>query len=114
MAIIFNVNHTTGVIEYFDFDQITGEAYIRREQDVDRFLGSTAEARATKSADKYLFEKDKEFSCYASIPVTVELELLKKGINIHSTDKAMQKRMFEEIERNYPHCKVTEKRHIPK
>jgi len=32
-------------------------------------------------------------------------------VNIHSADPAMRKRMFQEINTNYPHLKTTHKHH---
>lgn len=110
MPIIFGQNNTTGVTEYWDYDPVTGMSYIRQERDIEGFLKTTAEARNTGSV-KPLFEKEKEFHCYATLDPIVMLELREKGIDIHSKDPSMQKRMFQEINQNYPYCKVVTKHH---
>lgn len=43
--------------------------------------------------------------CYAVIPPVVQLQMRAKGIDIGNKDH--QKRMFEEINANYPHLKTT-------
>lgn len=113
MPIINSINKTTGVVEYFDYDEMTGTAYMRFEKDVERFLAHTAEIRNTGSADANpLFKEDKEFHCYAQLDPIVMMELRQKGIDIYSRDPSMQKRMFKEIEANYPWCKVTNRKHF--
>lgn len=46
---------------------------------------------------------------YATIPLVVQYELLKKGINVHS--KSDRGRVLDEINANYPHLKTTRKTH---
>lgn len=112
MPIIFGYNATTGVTEYWGYDPQTGRAYVRSERDSEPFLRATAEARNTGSADANpIFKKEKEMHCYATLDPIVMLELRAKGIDIHSKDPAMQRRMFQEINENYPYCKVTTRVH---
>ena len=48
----------------------------------------------------------------SSLTPIVQIELRKKGIDIYSKDPAMLRRMFAEINTNYPYCKVTDKTHV--
>jgi hypothetical protein len=107
MADFFNYDPLKGVTRYFDYDEMTGEAYIRTVQDVEPLLRQTAENRRTGLADG----PHKEFKHYCDIPAVVQLELRKKGIDIYSKDPSMIRRMFQEINRNYPKLKNTWKVH---
>jgi hypothetical protein len=46
---------------------------------------------------------------YCSIPPVIEMELLKKGLNLNNKDD--HKAIFREINANYPYLKSTDKRH---
>jgi len=48
---------------------------------------------------------DEGWWLYAKIPPIVQIQMHAKGIDIGNPDH--QKRMFEEINRNYPHLKCT-------
>ena len=111
MAIINGYNKTTGVTEYWDFDPVTGEAFIREERDVEPLQTVIAETRNTKSADKPLFVTEKEMYCYAVLDPIVVKELYAKGIKLGSNDPEMQMRLIHEINTNYPKYKVTDKHH---
>jgi hypothetical protein len=79
---------------------------VRREQDVQPILDMTAEARNTNAADIGI-KKDIWFYC--TIPVTVQYEMLNKGINIFNKDHTAK--VLEEINANYPKLKLTNKTH---
>jgi len=110
MPEFFNFDPTYGVTEEFDFDPTTGKVMIHSTRNIDPFLKATAETRATGRASKGLMDNGREFHHYASLDTIVMLELRKKGIDIYSKDKSMMKRMFHEINTNYPHCIVDPKR----
>lgn len=94
----------TGVTEINDAYDDDDFVHVRYVQDVQPLLDSTAETRNTKSADG-----KRELSKYASVPVVVQYELLKKGINIFNPDH--MPRVLEEINANYPNLRYTEKKH---
>lgn len=98
-----------GVFERWDYDPMTGEAYLNREQDLREWRRMVAETRATGSARKALMP-DKEFEAAYSIPVKVHMELLIKGIDPHSQDRDMQRKFIQEMETNYPECKLTDRK----
>lgn len=105
---VFDVDPATGVTKYFEYEEDTGLARIHTVQDVEPILRYTAEMRATRAADAKL--RDDDYFCqYALIPPVVQLELMKKGINIH--DPTQTKRLVAEIESNYPYLKTTEFKH---
>jgi hypothetical protein len=104
MPEFFSYDPLTGVRKYFDYDEATGNAHIRSEQDVSGLLGRNAELRNTRACDAG------EMQLWATIPPVVQLELRKKGIDIFSDDPSMLKRMRQEIEANYTYLKTTDKR----
>lgn len=108
MAEVFDVDPQRGITRYFEYEEDTGLARIRTEQDVSPILKYTAEMRATRAADDKL--RDDDYMCqYALIPPVVQLELMKKGINIH--DPTQTKKLIAEIESNYPYLKTTQYKH---
>lgn len=111
MPEFFDYRPDTGIRESWDFDEATNKAHFRHEGVLDAFFQTTAEARNTGACDKGLMENGKEFHCYASLTPVVQIELRAKGIDIYSKDPTMIRRMFDEINKNYPFCKLTYKNH---
>lgn len=107
MPEFFSYDPMRGVTKFFDYDEMTGDAYIRSEQDVSPLLGKTMEERNTGKHDS----PRKDFRLYAQLPTVVQIELKNKGIDIYSKDPAMVKRMLAEINTNYPYLKTTWKVH---
>jgi len=107
MPEFFDYDPLLGLRRTFDYDEGTGDFFVRTEQDVDPSLRYAAEARATRAFDG----KGREMRMYATLPPVVQMELRQKGINIYSKDPAMIRRMFAEIDANYPRCKTTDKVH---
>lgn len=108
MAEFFDYDPTHQTTSYFDFDELTGTASIRKEQDVQPYLDHAKEIRNTQAADKSL-KNDGYWCQYAIIPQVVEVALLNKGINIHNPDHT--KKMMAEINTNYPWLKTTDLHH---
>lgn len=94
----------TGVTEINDAYDDDDFVHVRYMQDVQPLLDSTAETRNTRSADG-----KRELSKYASVPVVVQHELMRKGINIFNPDH--MPRVLEEINAHYPHLRYTDKVH---
>lgn len=103
--------------EFFDYNKDNGMVYstemaneddmiIRAEQDVEPILDEMARRR---NAGKDSNGIKKGFWHYCSIPVHVELELRKKGINIYN--KHQTKELLKEINTNYPYLKATRLKH---
>lgn len=95
----------TGVTSINVADDDTDEIRTRRVQDVEPLLRSTAETRNTKSADR----PGKDLHAYCTIPVVVQYELLKKGLNVFNPEHMPQ--ILQEINANYPFLKYTDKTH---
>lgn len=112
MPEFFDYNPHNGVRERWDFDESTGKAYFRHEQDVSGVLQAAAETRAVGSCNKGLMDSGKEFHCFAILPATVQIEMRTKGLDLYSRDPSMQRRCLQEIERNYAQYKVTDKYHV--
>jgi len=92
----------TEINNAYDDDDLVHVTY---QQDVEPLLALTAETRNTKAAD----DPKKRVRKYCSIPVTVQHELLKKGINVFNPDHMPA--VLREINANYPHLKYTDKTH---
>lgn len=111
MPEFFDYRPDTGVLETWDYDEMTGKAFIHQSSDHELFFKRNAEVRNTGITDKGLMDNGREFHFYASILPVVQIEMRNKGIDIYSTDPTMQRRMFDEINANYPWCKMTTKNH---
>jgi hypothetical protein len=115
MPEFFQYNPHNGITEFFDYDESTGNVMITSiapgADALDAFLDMTHETRAVGKTDKGLMDNGREFHCYASLPAIVQLQLRQKGIDIYSKDPTMMRRMFDEINTNYPWCKTTYKSH---
>ena len=94
---VTSINYATD-----DDDYVT----VRREQDVQGILDTTAETRNTGSADIGI---KKDLWAYCTIPLVVQYEMLNKGINVFNKDHT--KKVLDEINANYPHLKYTTKTH---
>lgn len=105
MPDFFEYDPLTGVRKLWDYDEMTGNAHFLHEQDVEPLLDRNAEARNLRI-------EGKDLKFYCSIPPIVQIELRNKGIDIYSKDPAMIRRMFQEINANYPYLKTTDKIHV--
>lgn len=96
----------TGVAEYYE-ETSDGKFHIHSYQDVEPTLDRMREVRNSGSADD-VWRKN-GVSMYASLPMIVVHDLLKKGINVF--DQNHMPRVIAEIESNYPYFKATSKHH---
>ena len=106
MPQFFDYNPSTGVTEYFDYDEETDKATITYEQDVSKLLKWCQENRDDPSVWKHGVKEN--WALYAKIPAVVQIELRKKGIDVNNPDHS--KAVFREINTNYPYLKMTTKR----
>lgn len=104
MATFFEYDPLTGVRYDFDYDPVTGEAAVGYTQNVQPVLDLAHRVRVDKVTDPGI---KAGFWHYCTIPTTVQIELLKKGIDIGKANDFP--RLFAEINTNYPHLKMTEK-----
>jgi hypothetical protein len=105
----WNYDRSTGLVERVVEEDGYLNFYVQSE--MQPFLDRVAEARNTNAASKGLMDNGKEMHLYAILdPITI-LQMRAKGIDIYSADKDMQRRMFDEINANYPLTKVTTKTH---
>ena len=108
--------------EFFDYNPDTGITYytehdtdptnpdivkIHAEQDVQPLLDYCGKLR-----NEEIYSPRDEYFHYAKIPAIVQLQLLKKGLNIYSKDDTEMKRVRQEIEANYPYLKTSYAKHI--
>lgn len=111
MPEFFDYRPDTGIMETWDYDEMSGKAFVHHSSDLEAFFARNQDLRNSGATDKGLMDNGREFHMYASIPPTVQIELRAKGIDIYSSDKTMQRRMFDEINQNYPYLKTTNKNH---
>jgi len=93
--------------EYEDDNQ-TGGVIIHTKQDVQPVLDRNKKLRNSGINDYGGLKDKSDFKHYASIPAHVELALKQKGIDIYNQKHT--KELIREIERNYPECKVTNRK----
>lgn len=103
----FDSDKLTGTTEYFEYDEQTGIATIRTEQEESGLLDYTSYLRNTKATDSGI---KRGWWKFAIIPPVVVLELKNKGIDVFA--KNDWPKLTREIETNYPYLKTTEKRHV--
>lgn len=96
----------TGVRHDFDYDEVTGNAYITYSQDVQAVLDRNQRLRAEGTADKGI---KAGWWQYASIPLTVVMEMKSRGIDLFKAKDV--ERVFQEIDERYPYLKLTDKHH---
>lgn len=111
MPEFFDYKPETGVMDLWDYDEMTGMAFIHQKQDLELFFKRNSEARNTGACNKGIMDGGREFHFYCSIPPVVQIELRNKGIDIYSKDPTMIRRMFAEINQHYPYLKMTDKHH---
>lgn len=87
-----------GIEEWFDYDPINDQMIIQTRQDVTGILEAMNEKR---KQEKWRDEVKADWVHFAKIPAAVEMELMKKGIDIH--DRNCTQRMIREIQTNYPY-----------
>lgn len=97
----------TGIYETSVVDEMTGQLTVHKAQDcteaVDRLKAIANEGLADAGIKKDLWH-------YCSIPMGVQYELLwKHGIDITKRDH--WPRLFDTINKEYPHLKTTHKTH---
>lgn len=107
MPIVFDVNHDTGVVEYFDYDPIKDEVRITAVQDAKCVVDQSTTLRNDEEYSKKGIKGD--WWHYCTIPPIVEMQLRSKGINIW--DRGCTKALLREINQNYPWLKATNKTH---
>lgn len=108
MAKFFDYDPITGLTEYFDHDDQSGRSLIRTVEDVEPLLERNKALARDNLADG---QNSDSFKLYASIPMTVVMELRKKGIDVFK--KGHEEAVFKAIEQDYPYLKTTQKRMRP-
>lgn len=107
---------TTRVLDY---DPVTGMRTVARaHSDGSTVLHYEQDVEAELEACKTLANDDdhwkngvkNEWLHYAHLPDAIIMQLFAKGINIYAHDIDM-KRVFQEVNREYPHFKLTHKNH---
>lgn len=105
---LFEYDPVTGITEYFDMDPMTGAVSIRSEENVQPLLDLNLSMR--NEGIKHV--KGSPIRHYATVPATVIMDMLNKGINFYKREDFP--RVISEIETNYPKLKVDTMRHSVK
>lgn len=108
MAEFFDWNPARGTWYEIEDDHQTGGLIIHTKQDIQPVLDHNKAQRNSGDNDLGGARDKGDLKHYATIPAHIELELRQKGLNIY--DKNNTKQLIKEIERNYPHCKVTNRK----
>ena len=107
MAILFDKDLTTGIIQYYDYDPVKDEHLIQSVQDFEPLIEKLKQAR--NNPDTWTKGVSESWVHYASIPPVIEMKLKQKGIDIYNKDQT--KELLKEINTNYPWLKTTTKNH---
>ncbi len=108
MAKDFEWNAARGTWYEYEDDPQTGDLIIHTKQDVTANLDWAKKQRNSGNNDLGGRRDDADLKHYAHIPPIVELQLKEKGIDIANRDHLP--RLIQEIETNYPLCKVTNRK----
>lgn len=92
---------------YFDYDPVKDQVFLTYEQDISHFLDRMKAIRDNPEISKKGIKEDWWYYC--SIPETVEMELIKKGLSLNNPDH--MKSILKEINTNYPYLKASDKCH---
>jgi hypothetical protein len=106
----FDWNPARGSWYETEDDHQSGGIVIHTKQDVQPSLDWAKKQRNSGHNDLGGLRDGGDLKHYATIPAGIELEMLDKGLDIH--DRHNIKRLIHEIERNYPLCKVTNRKMI--
>jgi hypothetical protein len=102
---LFDYDPMTGATEYYDFDPMSGQAKVTAVQELKPLLDHNLALRNEGIKNV----KGSPIRHYATVPMTVILEMKSRGIDFY--DKNDAPKVFREIESNYPHLKVDNMRH---
>lgn len=92
------LSNENGLIEKFDYDPIRDQMCITTSEDVTPLLEKMADER---KAELWKQQIRKDWVKFCSIPVTVEMELRKRGIRLE--DKNCTRKMMQIIQTEYPY-----------
>ena len=106
MSTFLEYDPVTGIRHEMDYDPETGRLQLHYQQNVQGVLDLAQRVRHDHVTDVGI---KNGFWHYCTIPTTVQIELLNKGIDIFKANDFP--RLMEEINTNYPYLKMTEKRH---
>lgn len=107
MPILFDFDEVTGVTQYFDYDPAKDEYAITSVQNLDSFFERLQKKR--NDPEQWAKGVKEEWAHYASIPPVIEMQMRKKGIDIHNPHQT--KEILKEINTNYPFLKATTAHH---
>ena len=103
MSVFFDYDPTTGVTQTFDYDPVTEDVRLTSTQDLTAFFEAIKQKR--DNPDAWAKGVKEEFAHYATIPPVIQMELMKKGIDIHNPNQT--KELLKEINTSYPYLKAT-------
>lgn len=107
MPLLFDSNPETGVTTYFDYDPVKDQVFLTSHQDVTGFLDRMNKLRNDEDYSKQGIKED--WWHFASVPVIVEMELMKRGLYLH--DKDAMPKILKVLQSEYPYLLATTKRH---
>lgn len=103
MPDFFEIDPVTGIRTDTEYNDATGELTLIRVADVEPVLDHAKKVRNEGGLNREGIAEG--WWGYATIPPIVQLQMLAKGIDISKEDH--HERMFQEINENYPHLKLT-------
>ena len=107
MSKFLDFNPENGAWVETDYSAHEDKITVSRKQDLQGVLDYAKANRNSGINDK--IGKDFFFSKYAIIPAVVQVDMMKKGIDINNPHQT--KEVMKEINQNYPHLKMTNLTH---
>ena len=104
----FEWDPVNGSYYEYDDDLQTGDLVIHHKQDVSAALDWAKKQRNSGNNDYKGARDDSDLKHYATIPLGAILAMREKGINVW--DPSQTKDMIKFIEKEYPLCKVTNRK----
>ena len=102
----FDFDPVTGLTEYYE-ETSDGKGHIHTYQDVEPHLDAAQRIRNSGSADE-VWKRD-EVTMYASLPMVIVHDMLKRGINVF--DQNDMPKVVREVNTTYANFKTTYKHH---
>jgi len=99
----------TGISYYTDHDELTGKTYLHSQQDVTALVERNKKL-ANEGVTDHGIKRD--LWLWASLPSTVIVDLMRRGMNLYSGDEDVHRRIRQIVNSEYPYLKTTWKKHV--
>lgn len=104
----FDYDPLTGIRTLWDYEEDTGQAHFKREQDVEPLLEFAKMMRANSKGNRIKRGTSEEWYFAYAIPQIIEMEIRKRGIDpFHPENGELVAKIME---KDYPAFKMTDEK----